>query len=248
MLAEERQNRILQLVENKLSVTLPELMNTFGASESTIRRDLLQLHKEHKLVKVYGGATAIGQNYHGKDDDYALRRDKNIEEKIRIAQYAANLIEPEDFVFIDGGTTTSLLIDYIEEKKAVYLTNAPEHAKKLAMKGCGNSYILGGRYKVVTEANVGAEAVLALEKYNFTKGFFGTNGVTMEHGFTTPEIEESLVKKTAMSRTRQSYVLCDSSKFDQISPVCFGEFEKAHIITNKLDNIAYHDKKNITEV
>lgn len=65
------------------------------------------------------------------------------------------------------------MIDYIANRQAVFVTNAIGHAKKLAEHGC-KVYILGGEFKAVTEAIVGEEAVFTLDKYNFTKGFLGS--------------------------------------------------------------------------
>ena len=79
-----------------------------------------------------------------------------------------NKIAPGDFVYLDAGTTTELLIEYITSHQAVFVTNAISHAKRLAERGF-TVYLLGGEFKAVTEAIVGEEAVAALEKYNFTK-------------------------------------------------------------------------------
>ncbi len=247
MLAEDRMNEIVKLVQRNQSVTVVELTELLNASESTIRRDLLQLHKDGRLIKVHGGATAMEMNYQGKDNDFSIRNDLNREEKLKVAAFAAEMIDPDDFVYIDGGTTTGLLIDCITEKNATYITNAPDHAKWLVKKGCHNTYVLGGRLKDTTQVVIGAETVEALLKYNFTKGFFGTNGVHFESGFTTPEIEESLVKKTAFGQTRDRYILCDHTKFDQIAPVTFAKFEDAVIITDKILE-AYTTYENIMEV
>lgn len=85
------------------------------------------------------------------------------------------------------------MIDFITARQAVFVTNAITHAKKLAQKGC-TVYILGGEFKAITEAIVGEEAVSSVEKYNFTKGFWGANGISMQRGFSTPELKEALVK------------------------------------------------------
>ena len=89
------------------------------------------------------------------------RRERNKGAKEKIAQYAAGLIGPGDFVYIDAGTTTDLMIDFITARQAVFVTNAITHAKKLAQKGC-TVYILGGEFKAITEAIVGEEAVSSI--------------------------------------------------------------------------------------
>lgn len=92
-----------------------------------------------------------------------------------------------DFVFIDAGTTTERMIDYITESTATYVTNGFNHAKKLAKKNF-TVYLVGGRIKQTTEAVIGAEAVDSILKYNFVKCYLGTNGISLSAGFTTPGI------------------------------------------------------------
>lgn len=246
MLQEERFIQIVNLVENRKSITVQELMEIFGASESTIRRDLNTLHLSGKLVKVHGGAVA-SSNYLPADIDVAEKSGINTEDKLAISKYAAGLISNEDFVFIDAGTTTEMMIDFITAKSAVFVTNAISHGRKLARKGF-NTFILGGELKGITEAVVGEDTVRALQRYNFTKGFFGTNGIHMNRGFTTPDLKEALVKKQAMEQSKECYVLADKSKFNQISPVTFSEFEAAYIITKNLKHNEYKKCKNVKEV
>ena len=63
--------------------------------------------------------------------------------------------------------------------------------------------------------------MLMLKEYHFTKGFFGTNGVSQTAGFTTPDANEALVKKTAFEQCKKAYILCDHSKFHTVSSVTF---------------------------
>lgn len=247
MLGEERQNIILSYVDERKSVSVQELMQILDASESTIRRDLAQLDREGHLTKVHGGAVSKKNNYRTMDETVANRINMNREEKIAIARYAASLIEPNDMVYLDAGTTTELMIDFIDQQDVVFVTNAFSHARKLAMKGF-TVYVLGGEFKAVTEAIVGAEAILGLDKYNFTKGFWGVNGVTVKNGCSTPDMKEAMLKRKAMEKTKEKYVLCDSSKFSQISSVSFADFESVGIITYRLEDNTYKQYKNVKEV
>ena len=247
MLTEERFTRILSILESMGSVTVQQLMTELDASESTIRRDLNTLDANGQLIKVHGGAILKNTAYSTEDDEVMQRRERNKGAKEKIAQYAAGLIGPGDFVYIDAGTTTDLMIDFITARQAVFVTNAITHAKKLAQKGC-TVYILGGELKAITEAIVGEEAVSSVEKYNFTKGFWGANGISMQRGFSTPELKEALVKKRSMENCRECYILADDSKFNQISSVTFAPFESAKVITTGLTKPAYRKCKNVIEV
>lgn len=247
MLIETRLSEIITIVEQKKSVSVQELMQLLNVSEATIRRDLNTLDANGKLIKIHGGAMAKGSTYHTIDDDVLYRKDLNQEAKIKIAKYAASLIKPHDFVYMDAGTTTEIMIDYITEKSAVFVTNAVTHAKRLSQLGC-TTYVLGGEYKLKTEAIVGDEAILSLAKYNFTKGFWGTNGVNQTIGFSTPDVKEAMIKQKSMERTKERYVLCDDSKFSSISSVTFADFSSAVIITNRIKDEALRQYTNIREV
>ena len=244
MLTEERFAKILSILERMGSVTVQQLMTELDASESTVRRDLNTLDANGQLVKVHGGAILKNTVYSTIDDEVVHRKEQNREAKDKIARYAAGLITAEDFVYIDAGTTTERMIDYIANRQAVFVTNAIGHAKKLAEHGC-KVYILGGEFKAVTEAIVGEEAVFTLDKYNFTKGFWGANGVSLQKGFSTPELKEAMVKRKSMENCRDCYILADESKFSQISSVTF---EKATVITTELKLEIYKDCSNIINI
>lgn len=247
MLTEERFQRILSIVRSNRSVSVQKLTEILDTSESTIRRDLTILDQQGQLIKVRGGAIAKDTTYLTKDDPVNSRTQQNKDAKIKIAEYAASLIGEKDFVYMDAGTTTELIIDFLTKPGAIFVTNSIRNAQKLSEKGY-TTYILGGEFKVSTEAIVGDEAVESLEKYHFTKGFFGTNGVSHENGFSTPDMKEAMVKKKALANCKHPYVLCDYSKFSKISCVTFAEFSAADIITTELENEGYRKYKNILEV
>ena len=139
--------------------------------------------------------------------------------------------------------STELIINYINAKNVVFVTNGIVHAKKLIQNNF-KTIILGGEVKLTTEAIVGIEAVNSLKKYNFTKGFFGTNGVTSERGYTTPDLNEALVKTESIKRCNECYVLCDESKFNENSFITFANIDDAIMIIPKCTN----NLKNFTEV
>ncbi len=132
MLTEKRHEQILKLLEERGSITVAEAKEILGTSESTIRRDITVLDREGKLVKVFGGAVSSVRNeVSAYEYTVAQKQDLNSEEKKRIAKYAASLIEPEDFVYLDAGTTTAYMLDYIGQKNITFVTNAVAHAQRL---------------------------------------------------------------------------------------------------------------------
>lgn len=232
MLTEKRYEVILRLLNEKKSVTVTELKEILNTSESTIRRDLGALDQAGRLIKVFGGAVAVDASFTSAEPSVAQKESLYREEKQLIARYAAALIEPEDFVYLDAGTSTGHMIDYITERSATFVTNAVDHAKRLAALQF-RVLLVGGELKGTTEAVVGNQAILSIQDYHFSKGFFGANGISRKAGFTTPDANEALVKKTALESCQESYLLCDHSKFGNISSVTFAPMEASMILTDQ---------------
>lgn len=240
MFTEERHNIILRELKIKGMISVNDLVKLLNTSESTIRRDLNALDSEGLLKKIHGGATLVGEKASRHDYKVNVRKSLNLDEKRKIAIHAASLIQDEDVIYIDAGTTTELIIEFISNTNITAVTNGIVHAKKLLEKNI-KTFILGGEIKDVTEAIIGSNAVLDLKKYNFSKGFFGANGISNENGYTTPDVTEGMVKAEALRRCKKAYVLADESKLDQVSFVTFGNIEDATLITNKLNGNNKYD-------
>ena len=247
MLAEKRHAIILETVNRQKSVNLSELCQLLNTSESTIRRDLTILANMGKLVKVHGGAVSIDDSFFNEESNVEEKSKLFTNEKIAIAKYSASMIDSGDFIFIDAGTTTEKMIDYIPNKDVTFVTTGFINAKKLAQRGF-KVYIPGGKIKLTTEAIVGAECVLSLKNYNFTKSFVGVNGISLTSGFSTPDVDEAKVKTAVIENSRTVYILADHSKFDKITSVTFAQLNKAQIVTDKLLDKKYLFKTNIKEV
>lgn len=247
MLTEERYSIILDAVNRNRSVGLGDLCCLLNVSESTVRRDLSTLAQRGMLIKVRGGAIALDDNFTMVEHNVEEKSRLYIEEKDAIARFARSLIEDGDFVFIDAGTTTEKMIDYIPAKNVTFVTNAFINAKKLAQRGF-KVFLPAGEIKLSTEAIVGAECLRSLQNYNFTKCFLGVNGISFSEGFSTPDQREASVKMAVVNSDRKIYVLADHSKFDKVTPVTFARINKGQIITDKVKNKKYLKEASIKEV
>lgn len=247
MLAEDRRRQILAWLDRKKSVSVMELTELLQASEATVRRDLTALEKLGYLNKVHGGATALHHQYVIEENELTQRYGMQADEKRKIGQYAATLIKDKDFVYIDAGTSTEAMIDFIFAQDVTFITNGLSIAQHLAQKGW-KVFVSGGRLKSITGALIGGEAIDSLRKFNFTVGFFGTNGIDVTSGYSTPDIEEARMKTEAMKRCDQAYILADSSKFNVVSSVSFADLSKAEIITTTLFDQRYQQYTKIKEV
>ncbi len=248
MLTEERRSAIVSYIEEHKTATVQELVDALDSSAATIRRDLNALHSERRIIKVFGGATSLSvRNVNTKEPSVAEKSHCNTQEKDLISEYAASLILDNDFVYIDTSTTTLHLIDHITNKNAKYITNGVVHAKRLLERGL-STMIIGGRIKPVTEAVIGPDCVEALKKFHFTKAFMGTNGISVQAGFTTPDVDEALVKSEAIKHSYMSYVLADHTKFGVVSSVTFSELSNCCIITDEEPDKKYRDQTVIKAV
>ena len=230
MLTPERQQIILSLLEEKGVVKLQELIEETDASESTIRRDLIQLEDEKKLKRVHGGASLL----QGKRNEPSMTEKtfKNLQDKIQIAKTAASFIKDGDSIFMDAGTTTQQMISFLNQQKLTLVTNGITLIHPFPAKGIP-TYSPGGMINPSTRAMIGRSALETLKTYRFDKCFIGTNGVDLDYGYTTPDPEEAVIKQAAMNLSQERFVLADHSKIGEVSFSKIAEMEEAVLITNK---------------
>lgn len=232
LLTPERHQLILQMLKEKSIVKLQELIDLTNTSESTIRRDLIQLEEEKQLKRVHGGAARL----QGKLQEPTMieKSFKNLQQKRQIAEFAAGLVEEGDSVYLDAGSTVREMIEFLPSRNIVVVTNGLTHILPLLEKQIP-TYVIGGFCKHKTDAVVGRGALESLQKYRFDKSFIGVNGIHPELGFTTPDQEEAMIKEKAIVLSREAFVVSDHTKFSEVSFAKITEIDKATIITNELE-------------
>lgn len=237
MLTEARHQYIIDQLQINTMVTVQALVNHLDVSESTIRRDLSLLEDEGQLIRVHGGA----KRHYVLDKEPSFQEKATIhqDEKLAIARYGASLVNKGETIFIDAGTTTLAMIEFIQAEPALVVTNGIEQAALLIDKGF-ETLILGGKLKAGTKAIVGTTAFQQLKQYRFQKAFIGMNGIDVEYGLTTPDPEESAIKALMIQQANLAFVLADESKFGKVSFSKVANIDDAHIITNQLAPI-YHE-------
>jgi DeoR family fructose operon transcriptional repressor len=245
MLAEQRADIILHELTALRTVSVAHLCQLTGASEATIRRDLNTLANLGKLSKVRGGATlAENEEVFGKMPESSRL---HLAEKDRIARYAASLITNDDVVYLDAGSTVMQMVEYLQNSRALFMTNSIEAACRLTWYNL-QTRVLGGTLTPGAVNLVGAEALASLGRYNFTKAFLGIDGITVKQGFTAADPAVAAVKTLAASRSQQVFVLADSSKFGQVAAVAVAPLNTARIVTNHLSDPAFRDYTAVIEV
>lgn len=226
-----RSSRILDLenyiIDNK-NVSLDKLCEVFDVSKNTIRRDLNELAQKGSIKKVYGGVCV--------NDDSSLipfeeRNIKNSNLKSSIGKYAAEFIQDGDVVYLDSGTTTLAMIDYMKDKKNVtVITNNLEFIIKSLSYPNLNIISLPGSLIRKTNSFVGVDTISILKKYNIKKSFMASTGISLAGGITNSHPLESEVKKLATEKGSEVFLLADSTKFNSTALVTYAKLDDLNFL------------------
>ena len=244
MLKSKRKQLILEKVTKDKFVSLEYLVQALNTSESTVRRDLDELESERKLRRVHGGAESL--HFLQEEESNQEKSVKNLQEKTKIAQKAASLIQEYDVIFIDAGTTNELLVNELHDPSVTVVTNSIHHATKLVERNIP-TVIIGGVVKRSTDASIGGVALNQIGQLNFDKAFIGMNGID-DGFFTTPDMEEGAVKRAILENAKRTYVLADASKLGNTSFAKVAPVSRARLITNQTESEVIQKIKEKTEV
>lgn len=214
MYAEERQQAIARLVNQRGRMSVNQLAREYDVTTETVRRDLSTLERMGLVRRVHGGV--VPPSSLSLIEAGLRERDQvNTEVKERIARAALELLPPPNgSIVLDAGTTTSRFASLLPpDQPLTVVTHAVPIAARLAGQRQLDLRLLPGRVRRTTQAAVGAETVEALSHLRVDVAFVGTNGVTPEHGLTTPDPDEAAVKRALIGCGRQVVALADASKF-----------------------------------
>ncbi len=209
----ERQNAILQLVNEKGTILFADIQERFPeVSGMTLRRDLEAMDKRNELIRIHGGAKSIHQVVH-PDDDYGMRTIRNVGQKQAIARTAVSLLRPDMSVYIDSGTTAVELCKAFPDERYLVYTHGIYCAVELSKLLKPEIHIVGGRLSRLSLSIVGSNAVYCLDNVNFNIVFLSAGGYSSNRGFTCNGEEESYLRKAVIQRAEKVVMLLDSTKF-----------------------------------
>lgn len=215
------------IYENK-TVPLDQLCSHFGISKSTLRRDLNEIIANSDIKKIYGGVTVLGKKEMSSFDERSMT---NPAKKAAIAAAAASLIEDGDIIFIDSGTTTAQVIDHLSTKKNItILTNNIEIINRAIPYKNITVITLSGTLNRKTLSFVGPSAVQQLMAFNISKALIATTGYSLTSGLTCSSPIEGDLKRTAIQRSKEVYLLADSSKYGPVSLITYCDLNKVDIL------------------
>ena len=211
MLVAERQRKIVELVNERLSIRVSELSDIFKVTEETIRRDLEKLEKEELLRRSHGGAISLEKN--NSETSYTEREILHALEKKAIAIEAVKLINPGDQIVLDASTTAWFMAKELEDMPLTVITNSIKVAVELSKKEHVKVISTGGMLLPKSLSFAGPLAERSLEKYFVNKAFISCKGVHLEEGLSDSNEWQALLKKKMLEIADKTILLADSSKF-----------------------------------
>lgn len=240
MNAVERYELILQALQKEEVVLVNEIAELTGASLPTVRRDLTTLEEKNLVVRFHGGVMLAEKKEEGLR--YVLKDRLPIEQnaKMLIAQKASEFVEDGDIIFLDSGSTTFYMCDFLKGKNITVVTNGIYHVTRLAENGIP-TYVLGGQIRTDSKSILSQDVVEKLSQLAIDKAFLGVRGIDKKNGYTTTDSFDSLMKRTAISVAGKSYVLADPSKMNQRKLYSYGKLQDAILITTKNDVLQADD-------
>jgi len=217
---EQRRKQMGDLIAQRQSMSMEQLRQAFGVSMNTIRADVAYLIQTGAVEKIYGG---VRVNAHKQVPLFASRANIHPVQKLRIAKAAESYIQDGDIVFIDAGTTTMHLIDCLDDSKHITVVTANLYVvQKAFFHENIKLVVLPGTFNRRTNSASDVSTLEYLSRYQFNKAFMGVSGVSQDGMLNVSTYIEYELKRTALSRSVDAYLLVDSSKFDSTGLMSYG--------------------------
>lgn len=222
-----RLRKMEQYILEQDTVSMEMLCREFDISMNTARLDVAQLVNKGSIKKVYGGVCSNRQN---SLVPFEERKMKNSENKRAVCRVAAELVEDGDIIYIDSGTTTMYLVDYLRERKNITILTHNLNAIVRAVP-CPDMQVicLPGTLDRRTNSFVAADTGRVLERYNIKKAFIAAAGIAPNGDVTNSSPMEFEIKRAAIENSAHVYLLVDSSKYGKTSLLTFaavGDMER----------------------
>ena len=223
---DERRDAIVALVNEKSNITFAELKKRFPqVSDMTIRTDLKALDEAKRIVRVHGGAKSVEQVI-GNDDLLGKRAVRNVEAKQLIAEKAVKLVRPNTTVFIDSGSTTTLMANLFPDVQCVIFTNSLSCGIELSKLTKARVYMVGGLLNRNSLSLVGYSALKEMDPVNYDMAFLGATSYDDQLGFTCESAEDNAIKRMAISKSVQNIILMDASKLGRRGSFTIGQLNE----------------------
>jgi DeoR family fructose operon transcriptional repressor len=228
-LQHDRQRAIYMLALRNGSVDVADLAERYGVTTETIRRDLSDMQSRQLLRRVHGGAIPVERMNH--EPMIEVRDMVNAEEKLRIGMAAVSEVPERGSVIIDSGSTGQRLAEVFPVDRDLHVvTNSLLTALTLSRRGLRELTVLGGAVRTARHAMVDETTRAELQPMAIDVLFMSCDGLSFQHGLTTPYREEHMIKRAMIERARKVVALVDQSKFHNVQMFSFAAFDEIDVL------------------
>jgi DeoR/GlpR family transcriptional regulator of sugar metabolism len=228
---EERQQKIVEHINQKGRVKVEELSGFFNVTGMTIRRDLLALENQGLLYRAHGGAIKRERRSIWQMSSLQTRLCQNEEEKERIALCVAQMIQDGESIMIDGGSTTTKVARRLTGKRNLLIvTNALTIGELLLELEDSKVILTGGELFKETNALMGNATEAAISSYRADKSIIGVSGLVPGEGCFSAIPQEAEIKNRMLQNSQKRIVVADSSKVGTRAFYFFCDFTKIDVL------------------
>lgn len=228
----ERQTQIMEILEKNKIISTSQLQKEIYCSTSTLRRELVKLEEEKKIIRSHGEVRLASTN--NIEYNYLVRKVEQQEDKKIMADIAATFVTNNMSIFLDSSTTVSSIIPYlIDYSNLTIITNGLEAALQLSRMKNVTLYFAGGYIKYNTSAALGDFTSDIIDNFNADIAFFSCRGLD-NFGTYEASPEQAFIKKQMIINSKVKILLADATKFDNSHYFKLIPFQRIDtIITNK---------------
>ncbi len=227
----DRIDRIADLLDKRGKLSLEQLTEAFpDVSQMTLRRDLVLLEQQERIIRVRGGAMSVKEVQKVSGEAYAKKTAIHTDEKIQIARKAAGLIEENVCLFMDGGTTCMALAKELPDVPLHIFTNGLAVAVELAKKKNFDVSLFGGQVLKDNLSTASSVSRLAFANTNFELAVMSSSAFTPENDFSCGSQIEADFLIEMQKKAKAVYMMLDSSKIGKIMPHTFAHMEDIDVL------------------
>jgi len=229
----QRRQRMLTLLREQPGIRVPELAQVLDVSQATVRNDMNALAAAGLLTRVRGGA--VPSDRPGVESlEFSARTGVNESAKLRIARWAADLVEDGDAILLDASSTVYHMAQFLENRRRLtVITNGIEVGRKLAANPSNTVILLGGAIRPNGASVTGLLSESLLRTLHIKLAFVSCVGFTRDVGLTEDDLEEAQLKSQMIASAGSVVALIDSSKFGQLALTPFARLDQvSHIFTD----------------
>ncbi len=221
--ARERQQQIARIVEDKGRARVTDLAGRFGVSAVTIRKDLLVLERERRVIRTHGGAIVPGASR--PELAFEIRERLQRAEKSRMGAAAAARVSDGESIVLDASTSALYVARHLKDRDSWHgltvVTNSIRIASELAGHPGVTVLMLGGRVRWEALSVVGPLGDGVFRRVNVQKAFLGAAGFTIEAGLSDAMEEEAQIKRSMVAAAREVYAVVDHTKWGRVASATF---------------------------